>query len=128
MKIKNYKQNKEIIKIKPYKNLRKTNISKPDKQIEQLEPYKTIRIERELKEEIEKLKKQLTETSNKVTQYQEELTRIIKSEEVEEDSDEVTQIIRETRRSYIKLVTKLIGRNLEEKERPFTRIEKVTNE
>ena len=87
-----------------------------------------IKERKELKEEIKKLKEQLTETSNKVTQYQEELTRIIKSEEVEEDSDEVTQIIRETRRSYIKLVTKLIGRNLEEKERPFTRIEKVTNE
>ena len=87
-----------------------------------------IKEKKELNEEIEKLKKQLTETSNKVTQYQEELTRIIKSEEVEEDSDEVTQIIRETRRSYIKLVTKLIGRNLKEEERPFTRIEKVTNE
>ena len=85
-----------------------------------------IKERKELKEEIEKLKEQLTETSNKVTQYQEELTRIIKSEEV--DSDEVTQIIRETRRSYIKLVTKLIGRNLKEEERPFTRIEKVTNE
>jgi len=85
-----------------------------------------IKERKELKEEIEKLKEQLKETRNKVTQYQEELTRIIKSEEV--DSDEVTQIIRETRRSYIKLVTKLIGRNLEEKERPFTRIEKVTNE
>ena len=84
-----------------------------------------IKERKELKEEIEKLKEQLTETSNKVTQYQEELTRIIKSEEV--DSDEVTQIIRETRRSYIKLVTKLIGRNLKEEERPFTRIEKVTN-
>jgi cell division septum initiation protein DivIVA len=87
-----------------------------------------IKERKELKEEIKKLKEQLTETSNKVTQYQEELTRIIKSEEVEEDSDEVTQIIKETRRSYIKLVTKLIGRNLEEEERPFTRIEKVTNE
>ena len=85
-----------------------------------------IKERKELKEEIEKLKEQLTETSNKVTQYQEELTRIIKSEEV--DSDEVTQIIRETRRSYIKLVTKLIGRNLKEEEWPFTRIEKVTNE
>ena len=85
-----------------------------------------IKERKELKEEIEKLKEQLKETRNKVTQYQEELTRIIKSEEV--DSDEVTQIIRETRRSYIKLVTKLIGRNLKEKERPFTRIEKVTNE
>src|SRR6266511_2697427 len=85
-----------------------------------------IKERKELKEEIEKLKEQLKETRNKVTQYQEELTRIIKSEEV--DSDEITQIIRETRRSYIKLVTKLIGRNLEEKERPFTRIEKVTNE
>jgi len=87
-----------------------------------------IKERKELKEEIEKLKEQLTETSNKVTQYQEELTRIIKSEKVEEDSDKVTQIIRETRRSYIKLVTKLIGRNLKEEERPFTRIEKVTNE
>jgi septal ring factor EnvC (AmiA/AmiB activator) len=87
-----------------------------------------IKERKELKKEIEKLKEQLIETSNKVTQYQEELTRIIKSEEAEEDSDEVTQIIRETRRSYIKLVTKLIGRNLEEEERPFTRIEKVTNE
>src|SRR6266545_1676359 len=85
-----------------------------------------IKERKELKEEIEKLKEQLKETRNKVTQYQEELTRIIKSEEV--DSDEVTQIIRETRRSYIKLVTKLIGRNLKEEERPFTRIEKVTNE
>ena len=85
-----------------------------------------IKERKELKEEIEKLKEQLKETRNKVTQYQEELTRIIKSEEV--DSDEVTQIIRETRRSYIKLVTKLIGRNIKEEERPFTRIEKVTNE
>ena len=85
-----------------------------------------IKERKELKEEIEKLKEQLKETRNKVTQYQEELTRIIKSEEV--DSDEVTQIIRETRRSYIKLVTKLIGRNLKEEEWPFTRIEKVTNE
>ena len=85
-----------------------------------------IKERKELKEEIEKLKEQLKETRNKVTQYQEELTRIIKSEEV--DSDEITQIIRETRRSYIKLVTKLIRRNLKEEERPFTRIEKVTNE
>ena len=72
MKIKNYKQNKEIIKIEPYKNLRKTNIFKPDKQIEQLEPYKTIRIEREstelLNKELKKLRTELELYSLKLEQ------------------------------------------------------------
>jgi len=86
---KNYKS-KESIRIEPYKNLRKTNISKPEEQIEQLEPYKTIRINREQTEQLNKgLReiKKIAKVQKRIIEYQLQTIKKIQKEKEELQKD-----------------------------------------
>src|SRR6185369_878493 len=93
---------------------------------------KVIEERNNLKKEIQDLKKEKEKYQKKEEQYLKELNKtkeeLERNNRKDEDTDEIAIILRDTRIAYLKLVEKLIGRELEDKDQPYTKINQITDE